>query len=313
MIKTGWLLVGLIICVPGPACAQECDSLPVSTPELYPWWTLYVPGATHFHDGRIVEGFIFTTLEIGGIITGMAYDDKLRSNSTSPYYNYPLLAGLQAYNIDKCDFLRNRLEYISCHQPGFRYDPLTFNELLLEPFRPKNIFTPITGTFVLIALAELYLTGRNANYGFRDVEEMYFMNRYIKRNPAMAIFGAGSLAASYGAGVAEEYWFRNGLMPVLDYRYGKKKGLIYSSLFFGAMHFTNILFSGKPDYRAALIQVAEATVAGYFLGRSVQRRGYDIGPAVAAHTWYDFTLMLGSFLVNPEENVFGVEIKFTIR
>jgi len=78
------------------------------------------------------------------------------------------------------------------------------------------------------------------------------------------------------------------------------------------MHLANLAFSSKPDYGAALVQVCEASIAGYFLGRSVQNRNYDIGPAVAAHTWYDFTLMLGSFLIDPENNVFGVSVTFNL-
>jgi hypothetical protein len=59
--------------------------------------------------------------------------------------------------------------------------------------------------------------------------------------------------------------------------------------------------------------VGEATVLGYFLGRSVQKREYHIGPAVAAHMWYNAALMIGSFLINPENNFLGVNIQFSIK
>ena len=74
----------------------------------------------------------------------------------------------------------------------------------------------------------------------------------------------------------------------------------------------NVLLTDEPDYGAALLQVGEATIAGYFLGRSVHRRDYDIGPAVAAHMWYDAVLMIGSFLINPEDNFLGVSIRLGI-
>jgi membrane protease YdiL (CAAX protease family) len=142
---------------------------------------------------------------------------------------------------------------------------------------------------------------------------MYFVNRYIDRNSGLAIYGATSLAASYGAGIAEEYMFRNAILPLWDYKYGQKKGLIYSSLLFGSMHFSNLLFSNNPDYKATLFQVGEASILGYLMGRDVQNRGYNIGPSVAAHMWYDFTLMLGSFLIDPKNNFLGVDIKFKIQ
>jgi membrane protease YdiL (CAAX protease family) len=118
---------------------------------------------------------------------------------------------------------------------------------------------------------------------------------------------------SWGAGISEEYYFRNGLMPVLDYEYGQTNGLIFSSVTFGVLHLSNLLFSNKPDYGQALAQVIEATLTSLVLGQDVHNRGYKIGPAVAAHAWYDFTLMLGSFLINPKENVFAVKVNFNIQ
>ena len=78
------------------------------------------------------------------------------------------------------------------------------------------------------------------------------------------------------------------------------------------MHFTNLAFAQKPDYVGTLIQVASASAAGFLLGNDVQRRGYNIGPAVAAHMWYDFVLMFGSFLVNPQNNFLGVNVSFRL-
>jgi membrane protease YdiL (CAAX protease family) len=295
------------------AAAQQPDSTVQSKQTVYPGWTLWIPGATQLYDDRTIEGLLFSGVEIGGLTLGIAYADKLKSQSSTPYYNFPLLIGLEAYNVDKCDWLRARLEYIKYKRPGFNYDTIQFNDLLLSPFKLKNIFTPITGGFILAALAELYFEGRNASQTINDVNKMYFMNRFIDKNPALSMYGSLSLALSWGAGISEEYLFRNGIMPLWDYEYGQTKGLVYSSLFFGSLHFSNVLFSNNPDYKAALLQVAETTIAGYFLGRDVQNRGYSIGPAAAAHTWYDFILMAGSFLVDPKDNAFGVNVKFVIN
>lgn len=288
----------------------QTDSSNIQKPELYPGWSLFVPGVTHFYEHKITRGILFSGLEAGGIALGIAYDKKLQTESSTPYYNFPLLLGLQTYNVDKCHWLRNNLQLMKYYRPDFQYDAMQFNELLKAPFHPKNVFTPITGCFVLAAVAQLFFVQQDANYNFNDVDRMYFIDKYIDKNPALGIYGATSMAMSYGAGVAEEYYFRNGFMPVFDYRFGQKKGLLFSSLLFGSMHLTNLLFTDNPDYGMALLQVAEASVAGWFLGRSVQKRGYKLGPAIAAHTWYDFTLMLGSFLIDPENNFLGVSIEF---
>lgn len=289
---------------------EDLDVAVEPEPKLYPSWTLYVPGGTHFYDKRIGEGIVFSGLTVGGIVYGLLNQDKISDESTSPYANFPLLIGLQAYNVDKVDFFRNRMEYLKYRNPDFRYDPIKYNDLLLAPFQPKNIFTPITGIFVSAAIAQLFILGPKPNRYFGKVDQMMVMNRFVNPNQALALYGGVSLAASFGAGVSEEYVFRNALMPIMDYRYGQKKGLMYSSLIFGGMHLTNLFMSEKPDYVATLVQTGVASLAGYLLGNDVQKRGYDIGPAVAAHMWYDFVLMLGSFLVNPENNFLGVSVSF---
>jgi len=289
------------------------DFTKIVKPKLYPRWAIITPGGTSFHDKKFIRGALFAASEIGAVGLGIAYKDQLESNSSTPYHNYPLLLGMQIYTYDKCDVFRNIMELNKYYRPGFKYDDIETNKLLIQPFKPENIFTPITGGFVLVALVELYFEGKNAKHSFNDVNQMYLLNHYADRNQALAALGAVSLGASMGAGITEEYTMRNMIMPLWDYKYGQKKGLWYSSIFFGAMHFPNVLFADKPDYKMALLQVAEATLAGYFLGKDVQNRGYKIGPAIAAHTWYDFTLMLGSFLVNPKENVFGVNVTFKIK
>jgi membrane protease YdiL (CAAX protease family) len=292
---------------------QSSDTLKLNPPQSFPLWTLYVPGATYYYDGRFVEGLTFSTLEIGGIILGIHYDNTLKSGSDSPYYNYPLLIGMQAFTVDKCDWFRKKYELIKYKHPEFQYDPISEKDLFLAPFKTENIFTTVALGMVGIACLEVFIQGRSVDKHIDQVQQMYFLDHYIDRNSGLAIFGTTSLAVSWGAGVTEEYLMRNGLMPFLDYKYGQTKGLYYSSFAFGLLHLPNVLFADKPNYGQALAQFIEATLAGLILGNDVQNRGYKIGPAVAAHAWYDFTLMLGSFLVDPANNSFAVQVKFSVQ
>ena len=294
------------------ALPQSSDTIIADKPELLPNWTFFIPGATYFHQKKITEGIIFSTLELGGLYFGIKYDNSLKNNSSSPYYNYPLFLGLQAFQTEKLGNFKNQLEVIKYHRPNFKYHDITEKDLYLAPFKKENIFTPITGGMVLLAGVFLGIEKYNERNSFSNVEKMYFMDRYIQRNKALGIYTSTSLALSWSAGVGEEYIFRNCLMPILDYKYGQKRGLIISSAIFGGAHFSNLLFSDNPDYKSAFIQVGEATILGYFLGRDVQKRGYNIGPAVAAHMWYDAVLMIGSFLINPENNFLGVNIQFRL-
>ena len=303
----------LMVTVTSNVLAQDPDTVPRTKPEPLPLWTLYVPGASCFYQKQYVKGTLFSALEIGGVFLGLKYDHTLRSNSSSPYYNYPLFLGLQAYQTEKLTNFKNQLEIMKYNHPDFQYHDISDKDLYLAPFKPENIFTPITGGMVLLAGVFLGIEKYMETHSISEVRQMYFMDRYIPRNEALAVFGITSLAMSWSAGVGEEYVLRNWLMPVLDYRYGQKKGLIFSSLTFGVLHFSNLLFAEKPDVGSALLQVGEATILGYFLGRSVQKRGYNIGPAVAAHMWYNAALMIGSFLINPEENFLGVNIQLKLK
>ena len=211
-------------------------------PELYPSWTFWVPGATHFYDGGITGGIIFSGLETGLITTGILYEKRLKSHSNSPYYNYPLFLGINLFGIDKIDFAMRNLADMKFHNPGFSYDPVSFNNLLKEPFRYRNILTPITGSFMALALLQLYIESRNAEYSIRKVNEIYFMDGFIPKETALPLYALVSAGMSWEAGIGEEYWIRNYLMPVLDYRMGKRKGLLLTSGIFGGLHGMNYLF-----------------------------------------------------------------------
>jgi hypothetical protein len=287
--------------------AQDSSSV-----KLYPFWTFIIPGATHFYNHRISEGLLFSTFELGLVGVGIAYNNNLKEQSNSPYYNFPLLLGLNAWAVDKCDFARNQLEYYKYRKNDFRYDDVPFNELLKEPFRPRNLFSWLTGSFVLLAVIELCFESMEAEHSIKKVAKFHFIDRYIEKTYSVPLYGTVSLAASWEAGVAEEYWMRNYLMPLWDYKFGQNKGLLLSSGFFGAMHAFNYLFVDDPDPLTILYHVGFASLVGYVLGKHVQINNYKIGKAVAAHTWYDFTLILGSFLVNPKENVFGVSLKLKL-
>jgi len=306
LFLTGFLfLISVATELPG----QDKDTVSTSAPELYPKWTFWLPGGTHFYSGRTGEGILFSGIEAGLTATGIFFNSDL---SSSPYYNYPLYLGLNLYAVDKTDYARNTLEYIKQRWPDFNYDPVSFHDLLTEPFKPENILTPITGSLVALAMIELYIESVNSEFSLKSVDKIKFFRTYLPKNQSMPVYYLASLGMSWEAGIAEEYWIRNYMMPVMDYRMGKNKGLLLSSGIFGGLHAFNYLFVKNPDPLTIMYHVGFTTVMGYILGKNVQHNNYKIGKAVAAHTWYDFTLMVGSFLVNPKENVFGVDVKLRL-
>jgi len=310
-----FLALGLIV-FSLKAVSQISDTADLK-PNRLPLWTVAVPGASYFYQNKILKGSIFATLEIGGIYLGIKYKDELKSKSSSPYYNFPMAIGQQAFQVEKLANFRNHLEQVKYRNPNFKYDDLSEKELYLAPFKRKNIFTPITGIFAVLAGVTLganyYLGIQNNSPSLSGIGEMSLGDSYLPRNQALAIYCPLGAVQAWGAGVAEEYVFRNWLMPQLDYRYGKKKGLVLSSVAFGLSHFPNYFKANSRETRmAALSQLATTSLAGMVYGFDVQRRGYNIGPSVAAHAWFDMIVMVGSFLINPENNYLGVDLKMKL-
>ena len=273
---------------------------------------IYIPGYTFFKKKEIGKGIIFTVLPVGLISLGCTIDHKINSNTSSAYRNYPLLLGMQSYYVYSLDNLIDNLKYGKSIAPKFQYDSISFKNVIKAPFQKKNIFTPITGILSLFAIGELSLSYFSTHQTIQNVNQIEFFDKYINKNKALSFYGLTSLGVSVGAGTVEEYLFRNTLMPIIDFKKGQKKGLIYSSLIFGGSHAINLFFSKHPNYTAAALQVTEASILGYLLGRDVQKRGYKIGPSIAAHTIYDLLLTTGSFLIDPKNNFIGVNMKYKL-
>jgi membrane protease YdiL (CAAX protease family) len=316
----------ILICLAGLTFniyAQAIDSTHLEKPEKLPVWTIAVPGASYFYQKKYIEGSIFSTLEIGFTYLGYKYNSELKKGVAltengklkSPYYNYPKNIGIQMFYLEKVANMKNHLENVKYRNPDFRYHDISEKDLYLAPFKKENILTPITGIMVFLAGATLtanYFRGlKEDSPTISDIDKMSFADSYIPRDRALSYYIPVGLINGWGAGVIEEYQFRNWLMPLLDYKYGQKKGLIFSSLIFGVSHSTNFLFEDKINYGQMATQVIATSIGGMVYAWDVQKRNYNIGPAVAAHAWFDMILMVGSFLINPENNYLGV--KFSLK
>lgn len=303
--------------------AQTTDTIKIDKPIKLPIWTIPIPGASYYYQKKYVEGTIFASLEIGLTYLGYKYDSELKlaatdeeGNLKTPYYNYPKNLGMQVFYLEKLANMQNHLENVKYRNPDFKYHDISQKDLYLAPFKKENIFTPITGVMAFLAGATL-----TANYfmGIRDdsptlskIDRMSFGDSYLQRNQALAYYLPIGFAQGWGAGVIEEYQYRNWIMPLLDYKYGQKKGLVFSSMIFGVAHVSNYIFQDEPNYGQMATQVVGTTLGGMVYAWDVQRRNYNIGPVVAAHAWFDMILMVGSFLINPENNYLGVDLRFKL-
>ena len=81
-------------------------------------------------------------------------------------------------------------------------------------------------------------------------------DHYMSRKNGTAAYISSAGAVSLGAAVSEEMLFRGIVLPILDYKFGQRTGLITSSLVFGSLHLFN------PDIDRPLYFISQATAAG---------------------------------------------------
>ncbi len=96
-------------------------------------------------------------------------------------------------------------------------------------------------------------------------------------------------------GIAEEFLCRGWLQNEFIERYGDTKkhivlSLLFSSLIFGLIHFSNML--AGQDLFTTIIQVIQATSTGLLLG-SIYYKTKNIWAVIFLHSIYDFCLMIG--------------------
>lgn len=96
-------------------------------------------------------------------------------------------------------------------------------------------------------------------------------------------------------GIAEEFLCRGWLQNEFIERYGDSKkhiilSILFSSLIFGLIHFSNML--AGQDLLTTIVQVIQATSAGLLLG-SIYYKTKNIWAVIFLHGVYDFCLMIG--------------------
>ena len=115
------------------------------------------------------------------------------------------------------------------------------------------------------------------------------------------------------SGIYEEFLCRGWVLNEFVEQYGKTRGQVITSIFissliFGVMHISNIWIGGQTVVET-IFQIVQATAAGVLFG-SIYYRSKNIWSVVFLHSFYDFTIMLGS--VNALKDCHSVNETFTV-
>ena len=121
------------------------------------------------------------------------------------------------------------------------------------------------------------------------------------------LYAVDSFGLSLAAGVSEEALWRGTLQTEAEQAWGKFGGLTFAATTFGAAHLIDL--NGHLNGEG----VTEATVAGFYLGWLYQQDGHRLARPIAAHFWYDFSVMMTSFALDPKNNPLGVQVSWEFK
>lgn len=267
---------------------------------------LLLPGGTYFYEGDYKTGAAFAVPEIGLLTAGILVNDKMGKQDKTPEINVPSLLSFQLYAVDKWSYFQKEVLREKAENPEFwlKIDDTPLSDLMVAPFKREVISSPLVVAFALLGIADGIYGYPERKRSFSDIDNVTTMGNRMSRDSGTGYYEGMAFAVSYGAGVSEEMLFRGFMLPVIDYKYGKRAGLVSSSLAFGLLHAFN------PGLHNPAYTVTQATLAGFIFGYSVQREDYKLSKAIAAHFWYDFFSMTTTWLANPNENPLGVQVTF---
>ncbi len=288
--------------------AQSMVNNSKKEPSLFLW---LLPGGTNFYEGNYTKGTLFAVSEISLLATSIFFNNELKKNNDSEYYNYPFLFFNQLYTIEKSDYLLRSLK-IKFNKSNFNYKIPTFNEMLYAPFNIEEIKKPFVLTFIAAGIIDAIISYSIApkSNGFKNINKVYGYGTEFNPTLGTSTYFATSGLLSYGAGVSEEMLVRGGILPILDYKYGKTVGLTVSSILFSAAHIPSYL--NIEDTGQLIYAIAEITASSLIFGLNAQSNHYNIKTTIAAHSWFDFAVMTISWLLNPNENPLGFSVTFKL-
>ncbi|MFC1476128.1 lysostaphin resistance A-like protein [Candidatus Zixiibacteriota bacterium] len=307
MARNGRAILIMILLAVGcrPAHAQR-STLPIDSNRV-PLIYLMAPGGTYFHEGNYAAGVAFALAELSFLAAGLLINDRLETDERTEL-NVPLLSLQQAYIIDKWGYYQKNQLRLRRQNPGMpglvEVDRTPFGALLCSPFKPKIFTRPFVLGFTALGIANGILIYHFSDRHYTDISAVRAVGGRMDRTAGTLYHESLALGVSYGAAVSEEMLFRGFLLPFLDHELGKTKGLIGSSVTFGALHLLN------PDMEQPLFTFTYITAAGLAFGYNVQRNDYRLGEAIAAHFWYDLAILTALWVADPENNGLGLGVEF---
>ncbi len=266
-------------------------------------WSL-IPGAGHIYLGDTAAGLTYAGLTAaflaGGIEVQRRNEDLGRDDDE---VNVPLLLADKVWEYSIFTTAREALAVDGMDLRAARVDDTPTSELLSAPFSRQVLRAPVWGA-ALFGVAIGALAAHGSDDGtLSDVGRARMLGASYDQDDANRLYTASAFGISLGAATAEEGLFRGLLQPYLQHQLGERRGLWTSAGAFGAAHLVGL--DGELNVGGALF----ATGAGAYLGWLYDRDGARLAAPIAAHFWYDFTLLTTLWVMDPDNTPLGFDVQ----
>lgn len=216
-----------------------------------------------------------------------------RSNSYSPlsdfYFQSADLTHLTLVNVYLIEIFST---YRSFHERASSTNKIRMEtsvpSLMLSPFKPRYLLNPWVVVPPILTGAMMYLISKN-DHTIYSAKEITLLNTRSAPNQTARLFAAVNAFQYLMVASGEEMFFRGVLQTEFAEQTNPTIGLVASSVLFGLFHIPN--HDLNRGFAASLI--------GLYLGYLYSSSGYDLGAPIAFHFWWDFTVTLVPFIMDP--------------
>ncbi len=280
----------------------EAVHLPAAKIQTALRWSL-LPGAGHWYLGDETEAQWYMGSTVALLGSGLWLEER-NDDLNRDEVNLPLIMLLKGWELSVFTTYRSALTKSGFDLNASHVDDTSVKNLLQAPFEWQNISDPWVWGAALFGSLLAVLESGDHEKKFSDIERVDMLGDDANQAWGTGLYTTNAFAISLGAGVGEEALWRGVLQNQLEHRYGEDNGLWAASALFGSAHLVGI--DGSANVEGALF----ATAGGYYLGHLYQRNGYRLAKPIAAHFWFDFAAIVTSFLIDPENNPFGVDVSY---
>ncbi|MBN1670152.1 MAG: CPBP family intramembrane metalloprotease [Kiritimatiellae bacterium] len=304
--RHAWRAVGLfcaacaLLAGPQPAAAGGSPPRPVSEALA---WSL-IPGGGHHYLGEHGAGnaYLGSVLAFGGM--GAWVEDRNAALDRPDEVNVFWLLASKSWELSFFTTYRSAMRRAGCDLRAEGIDDTPVGGLLLAPFRREHLTNPWVLVAAALGVAAAFRDAGDPDAGFADIAEIGIMGMDANREWGSAAYAAEAFGLSLAAGVSEEAVWRGLLQNELDRSFGARGGLVTTSILFGIAHIVDLDGDIRPE------RTVVPTLAGLYLGTLFENEEHRLGPSIAAHFWYNFTLMTTAFALDPDANPLGVQVSF---